>query len=880
MPLSVGSRVGEHEIVGELGAGGMGEVYRARDTTLNREVALKVLPESLAADAGRLARFDREAKALAALNHPNIAQVFRFEQSEDVKAIVMELVEGPTLEERLRGGPLTLDETLSIARQLVEALDAAHRAGIVHRDLKPANVKVREDGTVKVLDFGLAKALDPSHEASGSGASPEVSPTLSTAMTAAGMLIGTAAYMAPEQAKGRPADKRADVWAFGVLLHEMLTGRRLFEGETISDVLAAVLRDELDFGTLPPSTPLALRRLLRRCLERDPKLRLRDVADARADLREAEEGGPVELAAAAPSAARWRAAALLLGALALVAAAAALWPGRGEGSASHGVTRLSIALPPGHALTSGPAISPDGRTVAFAATDGSERPRLFLRRLDEQQSRRVEDSEDAQVPFFSPDGQWVAFYTNDALYKLRLDGGAPVRIASSGSNNGGAWLDDGRIVFSRAWNGGLLAKPATGGPVEPLVVPQAPLEYACVWPLAMPGSRELLFCRWGESFGLERLDLATGERQQLVPGAWRTTRYTTTGHLLMAHRNRELWAVPYEAALRGEGWKSAFAVAEGIDAGGQDGQARFDVSRTGTLVYSPRDRRRQSIAEVDSQGRVLSTVYAEAGAVALALSPSARTLVLKTSSKLMALDVERGTAVPFVPELDSLSGARSAPLWSADGSRVLFASNHEGNWDIYSRDASGVGPIAGVLERPLDQNPLSVAPDGTLLFRESHPETGADLWLLPPGGEPEPWLVTDKQEGDARFSPDGRLVAFVSNLTGRDELYLQEREPGGPRLQLSTGSASTPRWSPDGRRLYFRQARALMVVDVGPGEELTAGVPRLLFDGGWRLGADSAFEILPSGSFLMVESAPEAIADRIDVVLNWFDELERRSPED
>ncbi len=915
MTLIPGSRVGPYEVVAPLGAGGMGEVYRARDTKLGRDVALKILPESFAADPDRLMRFEREAKALAALNHPNIAQIYGFEGDigrtegpasagpgpggllpappvSGSLALVIELVEGDDLSARIARGPIPLDDALPVARQVALALEAAHEAGIVHRDLKPANIKIRPDGTVKVLDFGLAKALDSAHGGTGfsrpdtgralarpSGGRADLPTVTSPALTAMGMILGTAAYMSPEQAKGRPADKRADIWAFGVVLYEMLTGRQMFQAETVSEVLAAVLRADIDLDALPAETPPALHRLLRRCLERDPQQRLRDIGDARHDLEEAAAGGDVDRShgeEAAPVRSL-RLAVVGLAAVAVMSVAVALWSLTSR-QPTPATTYLSVALPVGHSLTSGPAISRDGQQVAFVSTDGVARPQLYVRRLDDPESRLIAGTEEAEQPFFSPDGEAVGFYARASLFKVRLDGGAPIPLADSGSHFGATWMDDGRILFNRVWNGGLYAVSEDGGPVELLVEPARPNEYAYVWPYALPGSRDVIFSRWGHDFSIVRLDLRD-MTQTVVSDAWRRSVYAPTGHVVSGATGDapELWAVPYdETGKRGAG---PATVAERVDIGDQDGDSRFDISATGTLAYASADRRRRSLAVVDRLGRVGAAIYGERSIEDIALSPDGGRVAVREQRKLLIVDVNRGTATPLANELDVEDGSRGAALWSQDGSRVTFSSNHEGNWEIYAKAANGVGAVETVLSRPLDQHPESYAPDGTLLFGEIHPESGDDLWLLSEGGEPQPWLVTNADESAGRFSPDGRLVAFVSNVSGRSEVYVQTREPDGERIQVSAEGGNPPRWSPSGDRVYFRQGNAMMEATISTRNGLSAGTPQKLFDGGWELAGDFPFDVMTDDtSFLMLRQAPEAVPTRIDLILNWFEELKRRSP--
>jgi Tol biopolymer transport system component len=456
---------------------------------------------------------------------------------------------------------------------------------------------------------------------------------------------------------------------------------------------------------------------------------------------------------------------------------------------------------------------------------------------------------------------------------VSLAGGAPVRLAVSNSHNGGTWLDDGRIVFHRSWNGPLYVVPENGGADKVLVEPKRPQEYAYTWPLALPGSRELIFARWGDAFTLQRLDLRT-MTQTTIGNGWRKSAYATAGFLVVGSGSSvgELWAVPSRSVDNGA---AHAVVAEHVDVGGMDGESHFDISDNGTLAYSGSDPGRRVLAVVDFSGRVTPTGTAEHGYDEISLSRDGHRLAVVVSGDLEVVDLDRRTATPLMPEVKQ--GAMSGPIWAADDSRVIFSSNHEGNWDIYSRAATGTGPVESVLRRPLDQDASSLAPDGTLLFVESKPETGHDLWMLPKGGAPEPWLVTDADEAAARFSPDGRLVVYQSNTSGRTEVYVQARAAGSPRVPVSADGGNTPVWSKEGDRLFFRKNNAVMVATVNAGPVLSAGKPEMLFDGGLAL-ARGDFALLPDGKrFLMVQSSPGAIPTRIDLILNWFGELARRS---
>jgi len=702
------------------------------------------------------------------------------------------------------------------------------------------------------------------------------------------MILGTAGYMAPEQAAGKAVDKRADIWAFGVVLYEMLTGAKLFAGDSVPETLAGVLKGEIDLARLPEETPWTIRRLLTRCLERNPKQRLRDIGEARIAIEEtlAEGGSEARDGSATAGLARsallrpWYRQPLTLGlaGLALVAVAAAVWAFTARSASPGTPTHLSIALPYGHSLVSGPAISRDGRTIAFVSTDGIARPRLYVRRLNEPTSHLLPGTEDAEQPFFSPDGRWLAYYAKGGLFKVSLDGGAPVRLAESGSHHGGTWMNDGRIVFNRSWNGGLYAVSQDGGKPVLLIKPKPPHDYAEVWPYALPGAQALLFSRWGDAFDIDRLDLETMKATPLVSNGWRKAEYVAPGYLIFGGDNGELLAAPYAV---GGSVNGSTVVLEHVDQGDMSGNARFDISQNGTLAYVSANRKDRLLSIVDALGRVTATRAPAKAYNQVSLSPDGHRVaaIASDSGTLLILDLDRGTATPLLPELHR-QGARDRPVWSPDGRHVVFASNHEGSWNIYAKAAFGVGGIEPILRRQSDQKPDSYAPDGTLLFEETQPTTGTDLWMIPPGGKPRPWLVTSAEERDARFSPDGRLVAYPSNASGRFEVYVQTRAASGQRIQVSVDGGDHPEWSTTGDRLYFRQGNAMMTatIDTRHGlAGLAAGVPQELFDDGWKLSGDLDFDITPGGKhFLMIEQKPDAIPTRIDVVLNWFQELHRR----
>ena len=591
MPLQPGTTLGPYDVTAKIGEGGMGQVWQATDTTLDRDVALKVLPEAFTSDPDRLARFEREAKVLASLNHPNIGSIYGLEEADGVKALVLELAEGPTLADRIKQGPIPVDEALPIAKQIAEALEAAHEQGVIHRDLKPANIKVKADGTVKVLDFGLAKAFQPDASDPGLSASPTIS--LTAAATQMGMVIGTAAYMSPEQAKGKSIDKRADIWAFGTVLFEMLTGRKVFGAGDVSDTLAHVLTTEIDWTTLPGETPVALRRVLRRCLERDPKRRLRDIGDVWHELEDDPQADPTREpidtgGAAVPQLHLWqRPIPAVIVALALVALTGLTVWGlvRPAAAPAATVTRLPFILPDGDTIgiRGGIALSPDGRTLVYAGTRDGVR-QLFVRTRDQMPVRPLPGTEEALHPFFSPDGAWVGFFTNDTLKKVALAGGPPVTLCPVGARRGATWGPDDTIVFADTDHTGLMQVSAAGGEPRPLTEPEEGAFHA--WPAFVPGGEAVLYTTIRaldfDAFEVAVVSLDTGAEQTLVRGT--DGAVAVSGHLVFA-REASLWAVPFDTdRLTVSGEPAPMVEGVQVNAGGW---AHYALADDGTLVYLP-----------------------------------------------------------------------------------------------------------------------------------------------------------------------------------------------------------------------------------------------------------------------------------------------------
>jgi Tol biopolymer transport system component len=852
MSLTAGARVGPYEILAPLGAGGMGEVYRARDTKLNRDVAIKVLLPAVANDPDRLARFSREAQVLASLNHSNIAAIYGIEETSGVTALVMELVEGEDLSQRISRGPIPIDEALPIARQIAEALEVAHECGIIHRDLKPANIKMRADGTVKVLDFGLAKAIDPGGHSSSNAMN---SPTLSIHATEAGIILGTAAYMSPEQAAGKSVDKRSDLWAFGVVLLEMLTGRQTFAGETVSHVLAAVLKDDPDWSALPAETPAPIRRLLRRCLEKDRKRRLPDAATARLEIDDALTHIPEASSIVVPGRhSKWREriAWALASTFAIVAVLFAI---RGVRAVPIEMmtTRFSIAPPDGSALLSNGggggsavAVSPDGRRVVLVVVGSDSTPRLWVRALDATSPQPLPGTEGATSPFWSPDSRWVAFFAAGKLKRIAIAGGGPQVLCDSAAGGGGTWNRDDVIVFSPApaGEGGLVRVAGGGGtPAVVTTLDAAHGETNHLWPQFLPDGRHYLYVVGGrDNSGLYVGSLDSDERTLLLDLArlgdeYSKVEYADPGYLLFV-RDRALLAQGFNASrLAIEG--GVAQVADGVVKEGP-GSSSFSVSTNGVLVFwggvvPPETQLTWMKRDGTSSGTV-----GQAGAYfGLSLSRDERTVAVnrfEPNEKVLQvavwlIDVQRSTSTKLTFGIGS-----HTPTWSPDGARIAFSSPRGGPPSLFQKPADNVGQEELLFKSPAASRPNDWSADGqTLIYQSTNPRTNWDLWLLPRAvPTPTPLLRTQSNETDARISPDGRWMAYVSDESGTPEVYVTGFPTVRGKWSISTGGGESPEWSRDGKELFYvASKRKLTVVPVNlalDGTKFDAGARRALFD--------------------------------------------------
>jgi len=871
MSLSVGTRVGPYEVLSALGAGGMGEVYRARDTKLGRDVAIKVLPELFASDPERLARFQREAQVLASLNHPNIAQIHGLEESAGVRALVMELVDGEDLAQRIGRGPIPLDDALPIARQIAEALDAAHQHGIVHRDLKPANIKLRPDGTVKVLDFGLAKALD----GPASVADLSQSPTVPVQGTRAGVILGTAAYMSPEQARGRPLDKRTDIWAFGCVSYEMLTGRPAFAGDTLSDTIAAILGREPDWKALPGSTPQRLRDLLRRCLHKDPKRRLHDIADAGIEIDEVQSSPHTDaLVRSVPRRKERLAWMSVLALVALVAVVLGVFAFRSAPSPPE--MRLDITTPP----TTDPfsmAISPDGQRVVFVAT-AQGRSQLWVRSLDSVSARPLAGTDGAYSPFWSADSRSVGFFAVGGLKRIDIAGGSAQVLAHVALGLGGTWNRDGVILFCPAPGGPLFHIPATGG--EPAALTRLePQQTSHLYPTFLPDGRHFLYYVGGSpgASGVYVGQLDGSQTRRLFDAD--APAVASAGHLLFV-RQGTLLAQGFDP-VRSELTGNPFPVAERVLAPTFGlPVAAVSASVAGPLVYRSGSMGLQQFVWFDRSGKEIGKVSGPdiVGAIGPSLSRDGRRVALfrgvNGNVDVWLLEIGRNVVSRFTSD----AADDCCPIWSPDGTHIVFTSNRKGVFNLYQKPAAGAEREQLLLTSAQPTSPTDWSPDGRFLLYDSvDPQRGADIWALPLDGDrkPVPVVQTNFNEGGGQFSPNGKWIAYQSNESGRLEIYLQAFPgPRGRSLISITGGAQV-RWRPDGKELFYISLDSrLMAVPIqfsSNSQAVEAGAPVPLFAMGLigPVDADLWYMVASNGQRFLLNTLTDEPTPPITVILNW-----------
>jgi len=885
MGIELGSRLGAYEIVSLLGVGGMGEVYRARDTKLQRDVALKVLPDAFSSDPERLARFEREAQLLASLNHPNIAVIHGVEEgrpvhrtspgadgsppgsASSVRALVLELIDGETLAERLARGALPLGEAVEIAQQITVALAAAHEHSVIHRDLKPANIKIRADGTVKVLDFGLAKALESAQASS----SPAAATLISPAMTRHDMILGTAAYMSPEQARGRAADERSDIWAFGCVLFEMLAGGRVFGGDEISDTMAAVLRAEPEWARLPVDTPPNIRRLLRRCLEKDPKRRLADVRDARLELDEAADVAPVAVAPSSRSAWRERAA-WTVAALSLVAAivAAALLRPRTAQVAAPVSRQLSIMPPENTRLVVEQrpfAISPDGRQLVFVAAGTDGVSRLWVRPLDSLTANVLPGTELAIAPFWSPDSRFIGFFADGKLQRTDARGGPAQLLTEAPSTFGvaGSWSAEDVILF-----GGGIGEPiqqisALGGQATTVVPAAGAL---ATEPFFLPDGRRFLYTVF---IGPVAAKVFLGSLDGGDPRFLFDTNsgaVQASGHLVYVKAG-ELIAQPFDATL-GSVTGAGAAIAEPVPGT----SITFSASNDGTLVYR-RTGQLNRLVWVDRAGKQAAVAAPVSAYGAWSLSSDDQRVAFDRTNgsgmDVWIFDIQR--QIPS--RLTTRTTLSNVPIWSPDDDTIAFATLGDIGLDIYRRAGSGAGddePLVKLDAQPI-VFPSDWSPDGKVLtYYRTSDETNLDTWMLPlePGSQPIAFLQSRFNESQGQFSPDGKWFAYVSDQSGQPQVYVTGFPTPGGREQVSMAGGVQPRWRPDGRELFYLAPDGnLMAVAVQLGDTFTAETPRVLFATTLQRDAlRQTYEVSSDGARFLLQ-VPVETSPSFTVVLDW-----------
>jgi Tol biopolymer transport system component len=882
--MSPQQTIAHYRITAKIGEGGMGEVWRATDTKLNRDVAVKVLPDVFAADPDRLTRFTREAQVLASLNHPNIAHIYDAVGAGHPRpTLVMELVEGPTLAERIAQGPISIDEALPIARQIAEALEYAHERGIVHRDLKPANIKITPEGRVKVLDFGLAKAL--SNEASA--ADPVNSPTLTMRATQLGMILGTAAYMSPEQAKGKPVDRRADIWAFGVVLAEMLTARQMYTGETASEVVAALLLKEPNLDGLPADTPPEIRQLLRRCLAKDPQRRLRDIGEARIAIEECPanpgEAKPEAVLQAPPKKPiAWIGTAAAL-AIALAALAAAHFR---ERAAELPVLRFTVGPSEGAAfghtfgIVSGFAVSPEGRRIAFIEHAANGKDQIWVRSLDTFTAQPLAGTEGASYPFWSPDSRSIGFGVDGKLKRIDAAGGPPLTLADAPNFRGGTWGAGGVIVFAQT-TGGLQRVPASGGAARPATtLDGAKGEVNHRFPSFLPDGRHFVYGALISSANQAMVRIGTLDSTEAKPllGADSNALFAA-GHLLYL-KESTLMAQPFDPdslTTTGEAVPVAEKVAHIYTLAGSFGV--FSASGNGVLAYATGEGGRLGLTWVDRNGKRLSNVGDPSLLSRVHLSPDGTSAIVNTMSgnqDIWVFDLARRLPRRFTFD----PAQEQEAIWSPDGRTIIFNSNRKGRYDLYRKNADGTGAEELLYADDMNKIPNSWSPDGRfLLYTATSPKTDRDIWVLPmtsrqgTAPKPYPWLQTEFQEMNAMFSPDGKWVAYHSNESGTSEVYVAPFPGPGGKRQVSTTGGAVPHWRADGKEIFYNRAdNQLMAASVratGAPLEISEAHPLFNFP---ATGVGISYDVSADGQRFLALLPPEVFnsaSEAINVVHNW-----------
>jgi eukaryotic-like serine/threonine-protein kinase len=890
MAIGIGTQLGSYEITALLGKGGMGEVYRARDSRLKRDVAIKMLPEEFSRDADRISRFQREAEVLASLSHANIAAIHDLYEENGSRFLIMELIEGETLAERIARGALPADEALNVAKQICEALEAAHEKGIIHRDLKPANVKVLPDGKVKVLDFGLAKAF----ETETGTANRSQSPTLSMAATNAGVILGTASYMSPEQARGRNADQRSDVFAFGCVLYEMLTGKQGFQGEEISDVLASVLKDQPDFALLPRNLNPRIQELLRRCLDKNARRRWQAIGDVRIEIENLLANPILEQSAVSisvPSCNRRERLVSILAAILLVAVIALAFPTithfRESPPPEPPEMRTDVVTP----STGDPisfALSPDGRQLVFVASeDGASR--LWLRPLGATGAQPLAGTEGATYPFWSPDSRSIGFFADSTLKRLDIGGGRPQAVAAWSTGRGAAWGANGVILLGSV-SGPLFRLSASGG--TPQQVTKLDKQTSHRFPQFLPDGNQFLFYAQGtpQTAGIYLGSLAAQEVKRLtaadtagvyIPGGWLA--WVRAGTLVAQRLD------PGRKELTGD----PVTIADPVSFDSTTSAAAVSPSSTGSVIAYRAGTAggRRQLQWYNRSGKGLSALSApdENGVTTPRISPDARRVAVSRTAQgnpdIWVLDGTRTNRFTFDPARELF------PVWSSDGSRIIFDSNRKGVRNLYAKLSSGVGGEELLVESTLDKIAGDSSPDGRfLMYTGADPKTDYDLWVLPLDGDRKPWvfLKTNFSEKGGNFSPDGRWVTYMSNESGRSEIYVRpfvdpsasatNRERPGGQWQVSVSGGMTPRWAPDGKELYYigPDSRMMAVPFKATATTFEPGAPVALFStkiygGGSDINVGRQYDVARDGRFL-INSVLDEASSPITILQNWHPE--------
>jgi len=881
-----GSSLLQYRLAERIGEGGMGVVWRATDSALGRDAAIKFLPEGFAGDPERLARFEREAKLLASLSHPNIAAVYGLHLVDGVRFLAMEMVKGEDLAERLRRGPMPVDDAIAAGRQIADALEAAHENGVIHRDLKPANVRVTAGGTIKVLDFGLAKAFDTA-PASGPARSGQ-SATVTSLGSVVGVILGTAAYMSPEQARGKPVDRRTDIWAFGCVLYEMLTGKRPFDGETVSDSIGRILQTDADLGALPAGTPRAVRELIARCLVKDPKQRLRDMGDARLALEDAARGGAESVTSAgpgrtAPAKRTWLP--WTVAGIAVVATVATLaFTPRGDSAArpKRSTTFLALNAPGGMRFSDQPgdvAVAPDGRSIAVVAAPEDGTSRLYLRRFDDPDWHALTGTEGAYFPFWSGDGRFVGFFASNKLKKVAIGGGTAETICEAAAGRGGTWNTDGLIVFAPGSFGPLMQVKAEGGEVTPATELDASRgEVGHRFPRFLPDGRHFLYASVPVHDGGHDSWLATlgSKERRLVVNSDGVPSFAPPDRLVY-RRNKTLYVQSFDAAA-GRISSEPRALVEAGLAEGFMASPTSSVAGRGVLAFMPLIDVSTELVwfSLDGvQGETLPLAPGQYNEVRIspdgtrvATARFERDNPLASGSDIWLVELARKSAsrVTFDPQFEF------APVWSPDGRSIYFQGNKTGGYLIYRLTAEGAGEAIAISKpQGLSQQPEDITPDGRrLVFGSQEAKTGYDLWIFDATGAkpPIPYLTTPFNDVGARLSPDGRWIAYVSNENGRNEAYVQSFPTPGSKVQVSNGGADALAWSRDGKRIFFvAPGESLMAADVTPGASVRVAAPVRLFRFPRRV---KYFDIAPDGRHVLASmSASDAAGRTIGVVLDW-----------